>query len=136
MTESARISLRHSLMFLRCIVGKATLLYPGKTLENRIALGVLRDYFTWLAVDAMTDEGLAKSLVHILAKLQEELHAKAKTHNALSTDPIASAFHEGFLYGLEQAISFNHGVDLLLDEELNRRDYLESWERTRERLGL
>jgi len=136
MMKSTGTLLHHDLQYLRCIVNETIRLHLGRTPEDRVTLGVLRDYIVWLAADALTDEGLAKSLVHILAKLQEELHAKAKTHNALSTDPIASAFHEGFLYGLEQAISFSHGVDLLLEEELSRRDYLESWERTRERLGL
>jgi len=123
-------------MFLRCIVGKATLLYPGKTLENRIALGVFRDYLVWLAVDAMTDEGLARQFVHTLAKLQEELRSEAESYRIRDMDPSALSFYEGFLHGLEQVISFNHGVDLLLEEELSRGDYLESWEQIRERLGL
>ena len=136
MTESVRISLRHGLMFLRCIVDKATLLYQGKAPENRIALGVLRDYLMWLAVDAMTDEGLARHFVHTLAKLQEELRSEAESYRIRDMDPSALSFYEGFLHGLEQAISFRHGVDLLLDEEISRGEFLESWERTREGLGL
>lgn len=136
MMQAIEMHLHHDLINLRCIIAEAVRLHPGRTSEDRVTLGVLRDYFTWLAVDAMTDEGLARRLVHTMAKLQEELHAKTKTHNALSTDPVASAFHEGFLYGLEQVISFRCGVDLLLEEELSRREFLESWEQIRERLGL
>jgi len=123
-------------MFLRCIVDRATLLYPGRAPENRIALGFLRDYLVWLAVDAMTDEGLARHFVHTLAKLQEELRSEAESYRIRDMDPSAPSFYEGFLHGLEQAISFRYGVDLLLDEELSQREFLESWERTRKRLGL
>jgi len=111
-------------------------LHQKRTQEDRDVLGVLHDYLTWLAVDAMTDERLAKSLVHTLAKLQEELHAEAESRHAKEIDPTAPAFYEGFLHGLEQTISFRYGVDLLLDEELSQREFLESWERTRKRLGL
>jgi len=123
-------------MFLRCIIDKAILLHPGRTPENRITHGILRDYLSWLAVDAMTDEWLARRLVQTIAKLQEELHTEAESHHTQDIDPTAPAFYEGFLHGLEQAISFRYGVDLLLDEEIDRGDFLESWERTRERIGL
>ena len=136
MMQAIEMHLPHDLINLRCIIAEAVRLHPGRTPEDRVTLGVLRDYFTWLVVDAMTDEGLAKSLVHTLAKLQEELHAEAESRHAKEIDPTATAFYAGFLHGLEQTISFRYGVDLLLDEELSQREFLESWERTRERLGL
>ena len=136
MTKSARILLRHDLMFLKCFVKKAVMLHPGRTPEDRVMLGVLRDYLAWLAVDAMTDEALARRLVTTIAKLQEELHTNAESRHAKEIDPTAPAFYEGFLHGLEQSISFRYGVDLLLDEELSRGEFLESWERTREKIGL
>ena len=134
--KNTRTLLRHDLQYLRCVIVKTTGLYPGRTPEDRVALGVLRDYLTWLAVDAMTDEWLARRFVHTIAKLQEELHTEAESHHTQDIDPTATAFYEGFLHGLEQAISFRYGVDLLLDEEISWGEFLESWERTRERIGL
>ena len=136
MIQAIVMHLHRDLITLRCIIAEAVRLHPGGTPEDRVTLGVLRDYFTWLVVNSMTDEGLAKSLVHTLAKLQEELHAEAESRHTKEIDPTAPAFYAGFLHGLEQTISFRYGVDLLLDEEIDRGDFLESWERTRERLGL
>ena len=128
--------LRHDLQYLRCIANETIRLHRGSTPEDRVTLSILRDYLAWLAVDAMTDEGLARRLVHTIAKLQEELHTNAESRHAKEIDPTAPAFYEGFLHGLEQSISFKYSVDLLLDEELSRGEFLESWERTRERIGL
>jgi hypothetical protein len=50
------------------------------------------------------------------------------------TDPSAPAFHEGFLHALEQTLSLSHGTDLLLDEEITREDFHESWEQVMRRL--
>ncbi len=136
MMKSTGAHLRHDLQYLRYIANETIRLHIGRTPEDRVTLGVLRDYLAWLAVDAMTDEGLARRLVTTIAKLQEELHTNAESRHAKEIDPTAPAFYEGFLHGLEQSISFKYGVDLLLDEELSRRDFLETWERTRKRLGL
>jgi len=84
----------------------------------------------------MTDEGLARRFVHTLAALQEELGTAVEANHARNLDPTAPAFYEGFLHGLEQAISFSHGVDLLLDEELNRGEFLKSWGQTKKKVGL
>ena len=136
MTESAGTSLFHNLMVLRCVISKAIELHKRKTPEDRVTLGSLHDYFTWLTFDAMTDEKLARQLVHILARLQEELHAEVENSRARDTDPTAPAFYEGFLHGLEQSISFSYGVDLLLDEEIDRGEFHEAWGQTKGRLGL
>jgi len=136
MMKSTGTPLRHDLQYLRCIANETIRLHLGRTSEDRVTLGVLRDYIVWLAADALTDEGLARRLVHTMAKLQEDLHTKTESHHTQDTDTTAPSFYEGFLHGLEQAISFRYGVDLLLDEELSRGEFLESWERTRERLGL
>jgi hypothetical protein len=136
MTKSAGITLRHDLLYLRCIAKKAVRLYPRRTPEDKFMFGVLRDYLVWLTADAMTDEELARRLVHILAKLQEELHAEVENSRARDTDPTAPAFYEGLLHGLEQSISFSYGVDLLLDEEIDRKEFHEAWGQVKERLGL
>ena len=136
MMKSTGTPLRHDLQYLRCIANETIRLHLGRTPKDRVTLGVLRDYLAWLAVDAMTDEALARRLVNTIAKLQEELHTNAESHHTRDTDTTAPSFYEGFLHGLEQAISFRYGVDLLLDEELSRGEFLESWERTRKRLGL
>lgn len=134
--REARTLLRHDPQYLRCIISNVIGLSPSKTPEDRDTLGVLQDYLVWLTVDAMSDEELARRLVKTLAKLQEELHAEAESRHAQDMDPIASAFYEGVLHGLKQVISFKYGVDLLLDEEISQGAFLESWEGTRERLGL
>jgi len=128
--------LRHDLHYLRCIIARVVELYPIRTSKDRDTLGVLQDYLVWLTADAMTDEELARHLVHTMAKLQEELHAEAENSRARDRDPTAPAFYEGFLHGLEQSISFRHGVDLLLDEEIDRREFHEAWGQVKERLGL
>ncbi len=134
--KSPGTPLRYDLINLRCIIEEAVRLHRGSSPEERVTLGVLRDYLAWLAVDAMTDEALARRFVHTIAKLQEELHTNAENRHAKEIDPTAPAFNAGFLHGLEQSISFKYSVDLLLDEELSRGEFLESWERTRKRLGL
>jgi len=128
--------LNHDLVFLRCVTKRAVRLHQGRTPEDRFTLGVLRDYFTWLTVDALTDKGLARRLVHTLAKLQEELNAEAESRHTKEMDPTPLAFYEGFLHGLEQSISFRQGVDFLFDEEISREEFLASWEQIRESLGL
>lgn len=127
---------RRDLHYLRCIIARVIELSPNKTSEDREALGALQDYLVWLTFDAMTDEGLARQLVHILARLQEELHTEAENNHFRDTDPSAPAFYEGFLHGLEQSISFSHGVDLLFDEEIDREEFHKTWLQARERLGL
>jgi len=136
MTKSAGMTLRHDLLYLRCIAKKAVRLYPRRAPEDKFMFGVLRDYLVWLTFDAVTDEGLARRLVHILVRLQEELHAEVENSRARDTDPTAPAFYEGFLHGLEQSISFSYGVDLLLDEEIDRKEFHEAWGQVKERLGL
>jgi hypothetical protein len=37
---------------------------------------------------------------------------------------------------LEQSISFKYGVDLLLDEEIDREEFEMIWRQAKERLGL
>jgi hypothetical protein len=130
------MTLRHDLLYLRCIAKKAVRLYPRRAPEDKFMFGVLRDYLVWLTFDAVTDEGLARRLVHILVRLQEELHAEVENSRARDTDPTAPAFYEGFLHGLEQSINFSYGVDLLLDEEIDRKEFHETWGQAKERLGL
>ena len=123
-------------MYLRCIASSAVRLHPERAPKDKFMLEVLRDYFAWLTVDTMTDEKIARRLVHILARLQEELHAEAENSRARDGDPSAPVFYEGFLHGLEQSVSFSHGVDLLFDEEINREEFHEAWGKIKEKLGL
>ena len=128
--------LRHDLMYLRCIVTEAVRLHPGRTPEDRVMLTDLREYLMWLTVDALQDETLARELVSILARLQEELNAVADDRRARHMDPTAPAFYEAFLRAMEQMLSFRYGEDLLVGGEISRGEFLHSWERTRQRLGL
>ena len=134
--NNAQTFLRQDLLYLRCILTEAINLHPCQTPEDSLKQVALRDYLIWLTIDAMQYEELACRLVPTLAKLQEEFHANAEYNRTQDVDPTAQAFFEGFLYSLEQAISFRYGVDLLIDEEINRGEFLESWERTQERIGL
>jgi len=136
MNKSAKMIPRHDLLYLRCVANESIRLQTGRNPEDRFTLSTLRDYLSWLTVDAMTDEGLARRFVHTLAALQEELGTAVEANHARNLDPTAPAFYEGFLHGLEQAISFSHGVDLLLDEELNRGEFLKSWGQTKKKVGL
>jgi len=129
-----KTSLRHDLLYLRLIVTKAVSLQTAANTDERIILCALRDYLTWLTTDAMRDERLARKLVPVFARLQEELNAEAKKRLAQDTDPSAPAFHEGFLHALEQTLSFKHGADLLLDEKISREEFHESWEQVMRRL--
>ena len=136
MTESAEATPFHDLMFLRCVASESVRLHPGRTPEDRVALGALRDYFAWLTFDAMTDEDLARRIVRTMARLQEELHAEAENSRARDRDSSAPAFYEGFLHGLEQSINFMYGSDLLLDEEIDRDEFRKAWGQVKERLGF
>jgi hypothetical protein len=133
---STKANLRHFLLYLRCIVTHAVRHHQAQTPEDSLTRATLHDYLTWLTVDALQDEALARHVTTTLARLQEELHVKANSRHIMDRDPTPQAYHEGFLHALEQTLSLSHGVDLLLHEEISRGDFLESWERTRERLGL
>jgi hypothetical protein len=129
-----KTSLRHDLMYLRLIVTEAVSLQTAANTDERITLGALRDYLTWLTTDAMQDKQLARKLVSTYARLQEELNAETRKRLAHDTDPSAPAFHEGFLHALEQTLNFKHGADLLLDEKISRGEFHESWEQAMRRL--
>ena len=123
-------------MYLRLIVAEAVNLQTAANKYERTTLGALRDYLTWLTTDAIRDKQLARKLASTYARLQEELNAETRKRLAQDTDPSAPAFHEGFLHALEQTLSLSHATDLLLDEEISRMDFLESWERTRRKMGI
>jgi len=103
---------------------------------DRLAEATLQDYLTWLTLDALQDLAHARSIAPTLARLQEELHTQAQHNQTRNRDPTPQAYHEGYLHALEQILSFTHGEDLLLGEEISRREFHESWDKTRERLGL
>jgi len=125
---------RYDLIYLRLIVTEAVSLQTAANTDERIILGALRDYLTWLTTDAMRDEQLARKLVSTYARLQEELNAETRKRLAHDTDTSAPAFHEGYLHALEQTLSFKHGADLLLDEKISREESPESWEQAIRRL--
>jgi len=129
-------NLRHDLLYLRYILTHATERHRAQTPEDRFAQATLQDYLTWLTLDALQDPAHARSIAPTLARLQEELHAQAQHNQTRNRDPTPQAYHEGYLHALEQILSFTHGEDLLLGEEISRRMFLESWDKTRERLGL
>jgi len=131
-----KTSLRHDLLYLRCILTHATERHRAQTPEDRLTEATLQDYLTWLTVDALKDEAHARSIAPTLARLQEELHAQAQHDRTRNRDPTPQAYHEGYLHALEQILSFTHGEDLTLGEEISRREFHESWDKTREKLGL
>lgn len=136
MNGSTETSLRHDLLYLRCILTHATERHRAQTPEDRLTKATLQDYLTWLTVDALKDVSHARSIAPTLARLQEELHAQARHNQTRNRDSTSQAYHEGYLHALEQILSFTHGEDLLLGEEISRHAFLESWDKTRERLGL
>jgi len=136
MNGSTETNLRHDLLYLRCILTHATERHRAQTPEDRLTEATLQDYLTWLTVDALKDEAHARSIAPTLARLQEELHAQAQHYQTRNRDPIPQAYHEGYLHALEQILSFTHGEDLILGEEISRREFHESWDKTREKLGL
>jgi len=99
-------------------------------------LADLREYLMWLTVDALQDESLARKLVPILSRLQEELNAVADDRRCRRLDPISPAFYEGFLRALEHMLGFKYGEDLVVGGEISRGKFLDSWEWTRRQLGL
>jgi hypothetical protein len=131
-----KTTLRHDLLYLRLIVTEAVNIQTAANTDERTTLGTLRDYPTWLTIDAIQDKQLARKLVPTYARLQEELNAETRRRLAHDTDPSAPAFHEGFLHALEQTLSLSHATDLLLDEEISRIDFHESWEHTRRKTGI
>lgn len=123
-------------MYLRLIVTEAVTLQTAANTGERTTLSTLRDYPTWLTIDAIQDKQLARKLAPTYARLQQELNAETRKRLAQDTDPSAPAFHEGLLHALEQTLNLSHATDFLLNEEINRIDFIESWEHTRRKTGI
>lgn len=136
MIELNKTNLRHDLLYMRCILTHAIKYHTTQTPIQRLTQATLQDYLTWLTTDALQDEELGRHLAPTLARLQEELHTQAQHNRTKNIDPTPHAYYEGYLHALENTLNHHHGEDLLLHEEITREDFLESWQSTRERLGL
>lgn len=131
-----KTTLRHDLLYLRCILAHAIKHHQAQTPNQRLTQATLRDYLTWLTTDALQDEELARHLAPTLARLQEELHTQAQNNHNRNADPTPHAYYEGYLHALENTLNHHHGEDLLLHEQITRPQFHQTWEQTRKTLGL
>jgi len=136
MIRLTKTNLRHDLLYLRCILTHAIKHHTAQTPKDRLTQATLQDYLTWLTTDALQDEKLARHTATTLAILQEELHTQAQNNRTQNADPTPNAYYEGYLHALENTLNHHHREDLLLHEQITRKDFLESWQNTRERLNL
>ena len=135
MINSNETTLRHDLLYLRCILTNA-IKHRAQTPSDRLTQATLQDYLTLLTIDALQDEGLARHLVPTLARLQEELHKETETLRTQNKDLTPHAYYQGYLHALENTLNHGHETDLLLHEQITRQQFHQTWERTRKTLGL
>lgn len=91
----------------------------------------------YLALDAVSDEDLARTLVDHFSQLQSWLEKH------LQNTPVwrdgereTIRFYIGFLFALEQLLSLRHAIAKLPAEKVSREDFKRSWRRTASKLGL
>lgn len=84
-----------------------------------VLLANLRDYFLYLALDALQDPNLAKTLVPKLERCEIE----SKTHGK-------------FFFTLAQLLSIKHEIAEIPGEQIRREEFEVAWRRTARDLGL
>jgi len=136
MINSIETTLRHDLLYLRCIITHAINHHRAQTPSDCLTQATLQDYLTLLTTDALQDEKLAQRLAPTLARLQEELHKETETLRIQNKDPTPQAYYQGYLHSLENTLNHKHNTDLLLHEQIIRRQFHQTWEQTRKKLGL
>lgn len=128
--------LRHDLNYLRTIIAEAGNLRQGPAPRDKVILSVLRDYLTWLIVDALTDEALARELAPTLARLRDEMDDVARELRKKRRSTDTPAFYKGLLTAMVDLLSFRHGEDLLHGGPISRDEFEECWILTRKALNL
>ena len=136
MTELNKTNLRHDLLHLRCILTHATKHHQAQTPNQRLTQATLQDYLTGLTTDALQNKEQARHIAQTLAILQEELHTQAQHNRNQNIDPTPHTYYEGYLHALESTLNHHHREDLLLHEQITRRQFQQTWEKTRKTLGL
>jgi len=128
--------LRHDLNYLRTIITEAGALNPPRSSRDQALRSVLHDYLTWLAVDALDDETLARELVPILTKLQNEMDDVARDLRKKRRLTDIPAFYKTLLSAMVEILSFRYGEDLLHGAPISRDEFGECWLLTRKALDL
>jgi len=128
--------LRHDLNYLRTIVTEAGALQGGPAPRDRALLSVLSDYLTWLAVDALEDEELARELAPTLARLRDEMDDVARELRRGRKSTEMPAYYKGVLSAMEEILSFRYGENLVDGGPISRDEFAEAWELTRKALNL
>lgn len=128
--------LRHDLNYLRTIIAEAGILHRGPTREDRALLSVLRDYLTWLVVDALDDEELAREVAPTLSLLRDEMDEVARELRRSRRVTYIPMFYKGLLSVMVEILSFRYGEDLLHGDPISRDEFTEAWELTRNALNL
>lgn len=86
-----------------------------------IQLGVLREYFLYLTLDALEDPDVAH--VKMLVSRLERCEFQSKTNAK-------------FFFALAQLLSVKHEIVEVPGERISREEFEESWQRTARELGL
>jgi hypothetical protein len=135
-TGSAETFSRYDLEYLWHILDTAVRLYPGTTDEERARLSDLKDFLTWLCVDAVENESEANALVKRLVWLLEEIKDAIACYCACRLDSSGLVHHGMFLQALVLTLTRKHSVRTLLCRDIDHEKFLSSWEHTKLKLGL
>jgi len=99
-------------------------------------LADIRDYFMYLTLDSLKDPSLARTLIDRFSQLQGWLRREHINQALKRVHPDKIVFYQAFLFTLEQVLSLRHGVTKLPNEKISRADFMRSWKKTAEKLGL
>ena len=136
MTGSAETSSSYDLEYLWHILDTAVRLYPGTTDEERARLADLKDFITWLCVEAVENESGANTLTQRLVWLLEEIKDTIECYRACRLDSSGLVHHGMFLQALMLTLTRKHSVRTLLCRDIDHEKFLDSWDHTKLKLGL
>ena len=135
--EDTPTDLRHDLDYLKRMLEVAIRLHRPANMEEAAMLADIRDYTMYLALDAVSDQKLAETLVLCFTQIGKALEEKLKETPVWQDDEReAIRFYMGFLFALEQLVSLRHEIPVLPSEKISREDFMRSWRQTAKKLGL
>jgi hypothetical protein len=128
--------LRHDLDYLRRLLGLAVKMHHPLTVKTATMLADIRDYLIYLTLDGLHDPALANLLIDHFTQLQACLEKRVESTPIEAPERESARFYVGFLFALEQLLSLCHRIAELPRGAISREDFIRSWKRTAEKLGL
>lgn len=128
--------MRYDYEFLKYLIDNIVRLYPRVNNEERMILSDLKDYITWLCIDAIEKDTLAISLKQILVKLLEEIEEDIDNYHFFRFDTSGLVHYGMFIQALILTLTCKHGTRSLLCKDIDHHKFLDSWNQTKLKLGL